>query len=182
MADLNSAPLPSPDLGEKALDGHLERYKAQLAAWAEIQNQDAAMVPAMGSLLGGFAQIGLRSLFLVNGGALVAVLALLGNIWGKAGAADLASRMQPSAKELTAGLICAFFATGFAYFSQLLFTEFRYMSLGWRWAQKMRVVCIVLCLLSLGLFAYGVSSGISAIGKQTSYHQAVWSTIQHGDT
>ena len=175
-----------PDLGDKASDAALEQYKARLAVWVAAQNQDAVLTPAMASLIGGFAQIGLRSLFLANGGGLVAILALLGNTWGKPGAIDLASRLEPTAKEFGSGLTCAFLATGTAYLSQLLFIDFRHTTWGYRSGRWTQAACFGLCAITLCLFVGGAWSGISAIGKRSVIHttsqSVVWSTIQRGDT
>tara|TARA_R110001606_G_scaffold264379_1_gene413046 strand:+ start:621 stop:944 length:324 start_codon:yes stop_codon:yes gene_type:complete len=62
-----------------------------------------------------FALVGLRSLFIVNGGALIALLTFIGNI-------DLESRsllsLQWSFLGFGAGLFFALVATFFSYFSQ----------------------------------------------------------------
>ena len=166
MPDLQAAPSPPSDLGDKAPDGHLERYKAQLAVWTEEQKAEAVLVPEMAVLLGGFAQTGLRSLLFVNGGALVGLLAMVGNVWGRPGAVELAARIQAPAKLLAAGLLCAFIATGTAYVSQLLFLDYRYYPWGYKAGVRTREVCIGLCVASLTLFAWGGSSAISAIGKR----------------
>ena len=167
MPDLQTAPSPPNDLGDKAPDGHLERYKAQLAVWAEEQNAEAALRPQMAVLLGGFAQTGLRSLLFVNGGALVGLLAMVGNVWGRPGAAELAARVQAPAKLLAFGLLCAFIATAAAYASQLLFLDYRSYPWGYKAGARTRGVCVGLCIVSLALFAWGGSSAISAIGKRT---------------
>ncbi len=183
MQRVSDPDFPTP--GANATHAELELFKARLEIWVASHAQETAMAPAMAALLSGFAQTGLRSLYLVNGGGLVAVLALLGNVWGRPGAINLVSHLQPSAKMLAGGLVCVFLATASAYWSQLSFVDFRAKRWGWasgRWAQG---VCITLCAVSLALFTVGVWSGVSAIAKrrpvQTVAHVAVWSTIKPGE-
>ena len=171
---------PSPtslDAADRAPDQTLERYKAELALWVE---QQATFPTKAADLLTVFAQTGLRSLYLVNGGGLVAILALLGNVWGKGDAVDLASRLEPAATYLTSGLIFAFLATAAAYLTQLCFVDFREKKWARPTARWGQAICLALCAASLTLFAWGVLSGISAIGKHmpSTHRQAAWSTIQ----
>ncbi len=169
------------DLGDRAPDAALERYKAQLAVWVA---QETVYPPKMDELLGGFAQTGLRSLYLVNGGGLVAILALLGNVWGKGDVGDLANRLQPAARHLAWGLLVAFLATGVAYLSQLSFIDFRLKSWGFAAGRAGQAACLLLCLLSLALFGWGTLSGIAAVGKRVPLpsYAAAWSTIQLDNT
>jgi hypothetical protein len=163
------------DLGDRAPDAALERYKAHLAVWVA---QETVYPPKMAELLGGFAQTGLRSLYLVNGGGLVAILALLGNVWGKGDVGGLANRLEPAARHLAWGLFVAFLATGAAYLSQLSFIDFRLKSWGFAAGRVGQAVCLLLCLLSLALFGWGTLSGIAAVGKRVPLHAAAWSTTQ----
>lgn len=72
-----------------------------------------------------FATITLRSLILVNGGAVVVFMALLGSLWGgdENSGRDLALALVWPFRFFIGGLITAVLAASFSYWDQVLVTE-----------------------------------------------------------
>ncbi len=70
-----------------------------------------------------FALLALKSIIFVNGAAAVALLAFLGQIWGKEGATGVAAAAGWSLGWFVTGTACGVAAAAFAYFAQTLYRE-----------------------------------------------------------
>jgi hypothetical protein len=96
----------------------------------------------------------IKGLTLVNGGAVVALLALVAQIW-KAGDPHLQSvlvNLTPALAAFVTGLWLAILASGAGYFAQLLFRRENASGRFWRWVA---IVCgVVSCFLCFPLGSY----------------------------
>ncbi|QHP55028.1 hypothetical protein EH203_14975 [Pectobacterium carotovorum subsp. carotovorum] len=64
-----------------------------------------------------------RTFLIMNGGAAIALLAFLGNIWNKDSSANAAQAIAMSLVQFCVGVIFAGLCAGFTYFSQSCFTS-----------------------------------------------------------
>src|SRR5713226_2429776 len=72
-----------------------------------------------------FALVTIRSLILVNGGAIIGIVTFTGNLWGHNGPAAKATAqaISPALGWFVTGLTAALLTCGFAYGSQVAFAE-----------------------------------------------------------
>ena len=70
-----------------------------------------------------FAGTTLKMLFWLNGGAAVAMLAFLGNIWSKCPGSVIASGIIKALWFFCLGIVVSVICCGFSYFCQVCFTE-----------------------------------------------------------
>lgn len=70
-----------------------------------------------------FAGTTLKMLFWLNGGAAVAMLAFLGNIWSKCPSSVIASGIIKALWFFCLGIVISVICCGFSYFCQVCFTE-----------------------------------------------------------
>ena len=107
------------------------------------------------------AQTALKSSILINGGAAIAILALMGNTWSENSiTADLAESLL----FFSIGVLLAVISSGAAYLSQILFlrvfgeedktTEGR--------GKKLQLISIILVIVSYILFTFGALEARSA--------------------
>lgn len=119
-----------------------------------------------------FAHSSIRSLLLLNGGALIAILSLLANLMSKGSATvptgQLIAGLRYSVFGYVLGLACAAAAAMVAYLSQSFFTaaaddavDEAVRAKADMWAQRLRVAGVVTCIV--GLAAFCAASIYSAI-------------------
>lgn len=70
-----------------------------------------------------FAQLAIRSLFIANGGAILAILTFVGNLWAKDKAGPLAGAMLQPMQWFMAGTALALTTALVSYLSQVAFIE-----------------------------------------------------------
>lgn len=99
----------------------------------------------------GLAQSSLRAAMLINGGAAVAILAFMGNIWSKG---NVTTGLTGSLWFFIGGIVAAAFGTGTAYFAQHGFVLAKNENEE-KNAMRWRVASIVLVILSYIVFAFG---------------------------
>jgi hypothetical protein len=108
-----------------------------------------------------FSVVAIRSLILINGGAVVAILAFLSNVWkadGQAGGLSIAKAITGPLAYFIGGLVAAIATSMFAYLAQMLFTERRKEKEGQMQSplgSTCRVIAMVLAIASLVAFACG---------------------------
>lgn len=159
-------------------DRELERFKAQLqieikrfeaelaskqAVWEEtaIRGREAWLHGlktkyAMFDAIVNFALVTIRSLILVNGGAIVGIVSFAGNLWSHdvGDAPKLVVAIVPALTWFVAGLILALLTAGFSYLSQVLFAELPDIS-GKRYGNSVRVAALLCAIFSLAAFIGG---------------------------
>ena len=111
-----------------------------------------------------FATLTIRSLIIINGGAVVVLMALLGSLWGvnENSAIDLAKNLALPFGYFISGLIAGVLTGAFSYLAQVFFTE-------WPENKKVEIVgslfrgvAVVTGFGSLGLFGLGSFAALSA--------------------
>lgn len=111
-----------------------------------------------------FAEISIRSLLLLCGGAAIAFLAFAGN----AGKESAMSAVQISGYANAVGIFgiaaaCSVLAGGSSYFSQATFHEIESPKLALRIGNVFRLVAILFWLFGVTLFAWGIWTASHAI-------------------
>lgn len=107
------------------LDALLEQYKTtnNLA----LEDRKFALSSKVEELRGafGFAALALRTLFILNGGAVVGILSFTGNLWARndARGQSLAVLLVHPIGAFIVGTVMAALATTLSYVSQILFAE-----------------------------------------------------------
>lgn len=106
-----------------------------------------------------FAQDALRGIVLLNGGALIALLALFGQVWSKdASEASLVmATLKPGLLLFLCGTLSGIAAQGMAYLAQQSFVEGR-RALG----RNLHHVVVLLSLSGMYFFAHGSFRSISS--------------------
>ena len=111
----------------------------------------------------GFATTAIRSLFLLNGGAVIAILAFYGDVL--AGGGSLPAGLRPAGLVaalafFVAGLVAAFGCAASAYLGQMAFAE----SGRRRLAHWLRVLALLAAAGSVGCFALGAYRALGLLG------------------
>lgn len=139
---------PSPIVTET----ELEHYKAQLQIMVETEKRNHASDIEMFRSIIQSGQNAVKSSFLLNGGASVAMLAFIGKL-----TEEQQSKIPEFANSLTIfviGVLAIAIASGFTYLSQWFYAEDE------AWKQKtglgMNIVSILLGLSSYGFFIWGM--------------------------
>ena len=112
-----------------------------------------------------FAELSVRSLLILNGGAALALLAFTANTGGSS-AADLLVQYGHAIWCFGLGACLAVFVAGLAYLSQTLMAEAAHGTTWNRVGQYLRVAAAMAWLTSLTLFASGIwiaSAALNAI-------------------
>ncbi|MDZ7750747.1 MAG: hypothetical protein U5S82_03610 [Gammaproteobacteria bacterium] len=106
-----------------------------------------------------FAQDALRGIVLLNGGALISLLALFGQVWSKdsAEASIVMISLRPGLLFYLLGTIAGIIAQGAAYLSQQYFVEGHHVV-----GIALRHVVIMLSLCGIYLFAHASFSCINS--------------------
>lgn len=128
-------------------EGTIERYKAELQRWVEEhKNVHAHRLESFRSVIQA-GQNALRTAFLMNGGAAVALLAFAGHL--ATTDTDRVPSIAPSLMVFVGGVLVSALASGVTYISQWLYAGDR------PWHQRAGGVFNAVAIL-LGLGAYGV--------------------------
>lgn len=102
-------------------------------------------------------QAALKSAILINGGASVALLAFIGNIWTKGTLQEAVDSLTLSIGLFAGGVLAAAIASGNAYLAQYCYSRYP------KWpGDLLNVVTILLVIASYVLFAWGVYESYSA--------------------
>jgi hypothetical protein len=153
-----TAPEESVELYKAQQEASLELYKAQQQAnLDQYRAQQQAKLEVFKTVIQS-GQAALRTALVINGGAAVALLAFIGNLWSQlsqpgttpsavAVIADLARSML----SFTGGVWLAAIATGTTYLTQLAYQDDRETTAKW-----LRGLTIVLVVAALGAFGWGV--------------------------
>lgn len=169
---------------EPSFDQHRWEYEQNRALAERAHDQESHFFEEMNERASNNANIALRTLLLINGGAAVTMLAFIGNLVSVDGAqfsnmlADLTSPML----WFVWGVALTVVAIGFAYFTTYCFVAGSYhkgrhyehpfireTSASKRWLRAggvCQIIAILLALASLGFFIYGmrdVRNAISAL-------------------
>lgn len=111
-----------------------------------------------------FSYISIKSLILINGGAIVALLTLMGTIWKDGTEKKLVECVLPNLMYFNVGIILAVLSCLLAYIFQVLVTETfieEYSIL----KKGLRGVAVIGVFVSLGCFAIGSYRTLSAISS-----------------
>lgn len=149
--------LPKPTSDENSGAG-LERYKAKLEAWRlHRQHLHEIHIESFKATIG-YGSATAKGLFLLDGGALVAMLPMLSSLWRASGMTEAPiADLKVSAFMFVGGLIAAVASPGVSYLAQGEFTDYRFRSgtFGTR-------LTIALGFMSLMLFIAGALNAVSS--------------------
>lgn len=110
--------------------------------------------------VGAYAQTALKSSILINGGAAVALLAFIGNIWGLPHGQGAIPDIANATTLFTYGVLVSAVATGTGYLTQLYFYKKNAT------ARKLRIFSIILIIGSYIFFALGAKSAHNAFTER----------------
>lgn len=101
----------------------MEAYKADLNSWISSRQQSHEFNLEMLRATIATGQAALKSALLINGGASVAMLAFIGNVWEKSSSQSLLKILPVSLAFYVFGVLVAAVASGFTYISQAGYGE-----------------------------------------------------------
>lgn len=131
----------------------LERYRADLQLHIEQnKNYHASKLEMFRSVISS-GQNAMRSSFLMNGGAAVAILAFIGHLAGKA--PDKIVVFAAVLMPFVLGVLAMTMTSGFTYLSQWLYDSEN--TSAQKWGFRLNIFCIALGVSSYGLFMWGMS-------------------------
>ncbi len=111
-----------------------------------------------------FATLAIKSIIVVNGAAVIALLAFLGNIWDKNGSAAIITAAGSSLGHFVYGLICGVATAAFSYLAQVVFAEVQRGPSGRVLSgEVLRVVAVTLAIAGLVFFALGARDAHKAL-------------------
>ena len=122
----------------------LDRYKAQVEA--QKPNREAVIK---------FAELAIRSLLLLTGGAAVALLAFAGH----RDVPNLATAIELFGWAASGAVLTA----GASYLAQVFITEYDHGTWACWFGDALRVVAVVIWFVSLSLFMYGIYAAAGAV-------------------
>jgi hypothetical protein len=141
---------PTPDLSQV----EIEKFKSDLQQRVEAKKQDHESNLEMFRTVISSGQNAIRSSFLLNGGAAVALLAFLGHL--ASDAPSKVSSFAPCLLPFGYGVLCIAIVSGLTYLSQWLYAS------ECRLAKKAGFISNILCiaggLCSYGFFTWGLLS------------------------
>jgi hypothetical protein len=146
LSEVENSPEPEPTPLE------IEKYKADLQNWVEANKyqHEGALETFRSVIIAG--QGAIKSSFLLNGGAAVALLAFIGHLaqFKASKVAEFGQCLLPFAY----GVLTIAVTSGFTYLSQWLYASPKPRAFKGGFA--LNVVCIVLGLASYALFSWGL--------------------------
>jgi hypothetical protein len=167
-------------------DRDFERFKAELdltarrfeatvtanqALWQEQQVRDREVwlfqirtKLLMFKVIIDFALLAIRSLIIVNGGAIVGVVSFTGNLWSRdnSAAKAAAQALGPTLGWFIAGLSCALLTAGISYMSQVAFAEMKSQKPAQVAGNVLRVIAMLAAIASLVCFVTGARVSLGA--------------------
>ena len=152
-------------IGETSVpfEASLEEYKAKLQKWNEDHKSHNAQSLELIRAAISSGQNALRTSFLMNGGASVAILAFIGHL-----AAVDSTRIPDFAQSLTwfvSGVFAIGAASGATYASQWLFSDWDNGKWTRRWGNFFNLLAVSLGLISYGLFIKGMISSYEVLSN-----------------
>lgn len=123
-------------------ESNLEHYKAQ-------QQVNLATYTAIND----YAQIALKTVILINGGASISLLAFIGNIWTKGINKSAVESLTNSIAFFAFGVLIAAVATAFGYFTQFCYSTSQY-SKNKKWQIAGYVIHILALVLVIGAYCF----------------------------
>ncbi|MEM7612134.1 MAG: hypothetical protein AAF270_10665 [Pseudomonadota bacterium] len=132
----------------------LEKYKARLSKWIEDNKTQSQWGIELFRSTIAAGQSALRAAILINGGAAVALLAFIGNLWGLE--SDTAAALASPMRILLIGVLVAACASGSTYLAQFFFADHFKRAHGIGTA--FNILAMVLVISSYGCFLFGVLS------------------------
>ncbi|MCH7501417.1 MAG: hypothetical protein IH886_15700 [Nitrospinae bacterium] len=131
----------------------LEEYKTKRAGWLEDLKAHHQLTLELIKTELQLGHTALKTSILINGGAAVALLAFIGQVWNKK---DSIINIQGITEPLTCfvyGVFCAGIAFGFGYISQIFYNKFKR-----KWGLSFHVLAFLLGLSSFIFFLLGGNS------------------------
>ena len=116
-----------------------------------------------------FSYILIRSLILVNGGAIIAILTLVGTAWQKE---TLVIAVLPNILYFNTGIILALACCLTAYCMQVIVTEYFTSKFMLTIAGFLRLLAIIFAMISIAAFAFGSHQTINAAKQQLESNAA----------
>lgn len=109
-----------------------------------------------------------RAFMIMNGGAAIALLAFLGNIWNKSSTPNASKAIAISLAIFCAGVLASGLCAGLTYFSQSAYgnSQLTEHKKWFRTGQVFNILACVAGLLSLAAFGYGSFSAFEAMNAQ----------------
>jgi len=144
--------LNSPEPNPTAVD--IEKYKADLQNWIETNKRNHEGQLEMFRSVISSGQQAIKSSFLLNGGAAVALLAFIAHLTqtDNAKIPEFGCRLLPFAF----GVLAISVTSGCTYLSQWLYASLNLVAR--KWGFKLNVLCIILGISSYGFFIWGLFS------------------------
>lgn len=152
LAELEKSATTSIEFTKLSHDSKLTEYKAQ-------RESDLEMFRSV--IQAGI--LALRTPILINGGAAVALLAFIGNIWTKSQSASVAGSLTSAMLFFVIGVLCGGLATAGTYFSQFCYRH-RYN----KTAVTFHSFTVLTAVGAYVLFGFGAYSSYAAFVKQLS--------------
>lgn len=150
-SELEQIALRTPE-GVASGEAANEAYKAELSNQALWRQQTHEINLEMLRSTIATGQSALKSSLLINGGAAVAVLAFMGNIWSSKDATTALPAISEALLMYIGGVLVAAFAAGATYISQAGFGgEFGcYSALFGRFGQAVAILCVIAAYIYFG--------------------------------
>ena len=109
-----------------------------------------------------YGQMALKSAMIINGSAAVALLAFIGNVWGKNTDKSIIFLLSRAEGAFAWGVLMAAIAVGLTYFNQMLYeraqTSEKYMYIGYAF----HVFVVMVAVASFLFFGYGIQQATDA--------------------
>ena len=132
---------------------------------AEFNAQSAASLTSRTEMFKSviaYGQMALKSAMIINGGAAVALLAFIGNVWGKNTDKSIIFLLSRAEGAFAWGVLMAAIAIGLTYFNQMLYERAqnseKYMYIGYAF----HVFVVLVAVASFLLFGYGTQQATDA--------------------
>jgi len=141
-----------PDIARLELDLDLAKYRAShernLTHYQAVQNHALELLRSTIS----YGAAAIKSAILINGGAAVAMLAFIGNVWGKGISQAAVQTLTSSITCFTTGALVGSISTAGAYLAQYFYTEKHSKT-----AAMFHIFTALLIICSYILFGFGVN-------------------------
>ncbi len=112
-----------------------------------------------------YSYMSIKSLILINGGAIIAILTLIQTIWKDD--KNLTSLMMSNLSYFVYGIIVAVIVSFLSYLTQAIIVEVCKDNKWFEFAKKLRMAAVLCAVFSLGFFSCGAFSTIYAVANHT---------------